>query len=184
MLETLVLAIWALALIQEFVYKIHYNIIVFRSEQFWHILLVKFVAQFCSIFCSKFLSLLFHALFPAMLIGWNLVHQFLPKSLGAMWWRWCRGIYRRYDDSWWLLITTCVEGSAYEGEEEEHLSPLGLSEGQWAFHVSIRHHFLRRPFLQTDMIFEKTKLQSWMRHWILWKCEVKVSRKDFLITVW
>ena len=50
--------------------------------------------------------------------------------------------------------------SAYEGEEEEHLSPLGLSEGQWAFHVSIRHHFLRRPFLQTDMIFEKTKLQS------------------------
>ena len=66
-------------------------------------------------------------------------------------------IYRRYDDSWWLLITTCVEGSAYEGEEKEHLSPLGLSEGQWAFHVSIRHHFLRRPFLQTDMIFEKNK---------------------------
>ena len=48
-----------------------------------------------------------------------------------------------------------MEGSAYEGEEKEHLSPLGLSEGQWAFHVSIRHHFLRRPFLQTDMIFEK-----------------------------
>ena len=70
-------------------------------------------------------------------------------------WRWCRGIYRRYDDSWWLLITTCVEGSAYEGEEKEHLSPLGLSEGQWAFHVSIRHHFLRRPFLQTDEIFKK-----------------------------
>ena len=63
------------------------------------------------------------------------------------------GIYRRYDDSWWLLITTCVEGSAYEGEEKEHLSPLGLSEGQWAFHVSIRHHFLRRPFLQTEKIF-------------------------------
>ena len=51
------------------------------------------------------------------------------------------------------MITTCVEGSAYEGEEKEHLSPLGLSEGQWAFHVSIRHHFLRRPFLQTEKIF-------------------------------
>ena len=48
-----------------------------------------------------------------------------------------------------------MEGSAYEGEEKEHLSPLGLSEGQWAFHVSIRHHFLRRPFLQTDEIFKK-----------------------------
>ena len=48
-----------------------------------------------------------------------------------------------------------MEGSAYEGEEKEHLSPLGLSEGQWAFHVSIRHHFLRRPFLQTDKIFKK-----------------------------
>ena len=108
--------------------------------------------------CLKhlFLSVLFHALFPTMLIGFNLVQQFLSKSLHAMRWRWCRGIYRRYDDSWWLLITTCVEGSAYEGEEKEHLSPLGLSEGQWAFHVSIRHHFLRRPFLQTDKIFKKT----------------------------
>ena len=31
--------------------------------------------------------------------------------------------------------------SAYEGEEEEHLSPLGIREGHQAFHGSIRHHF-------------------------------------------
>ena len=31
--------------------------------------------------------------------------------------------------------------SAYEGEEEEHLSPLGIREDHWAFHGSIRHHF-------------------------------------------
>ena len=115
------------------------NIIVFLSEQFW---LQIFVLAFSKAFSSR-------------LIGLNLVQHFLSKSLHAMRWRWCRGIYRRYDDSWWLLITTCVEGSAYEGEEKEHLSPLGLSEGQWAFHVSIRHHFLRRPFLQTDEIFKK-----------------------------
>ena len=65
-----------------------------------------------------------------------------------------------------------MEGSAYEGEEKEHLSPLGLSEGQWAFHVSIRHHFLRRPFLQTDKICQKkTSVLNEALDFVKMRCE-------------
>ena len=50
--------------------------------------------------------------------------------------------------------------SAYEGEEEEHLSPLGIREGHQAFHGSIRHHFHLHPCRHQQHFCRKTRMKK------------------------